>query len=294
MKKITLSLVACLATLIMFAQAPGRKSVVLDYFGKTAKVSSTARDIIRAGVLTALTNSGRLNLIDATNTTAIQLSESVAEQDVIPTVDNIRQNAMKESGGNLLVSGTITNIDATREKTSDGKIYYSGVVSFSLNIVDLETGNNISARNIDYSGLNAKTGKTREEAITNTMDYIPLSMTKFINDNFKLETKIIEIAEQKKGKASLVYINAGSSVGITKTQTFKMFVESEVAGVKRTKDIGRLTVESIEGDELTLCKVQKTEEDLIGLFNSGTEIIVVTDREKTGATIGKGLGGFLK
>lgn len=294
MKKFTLTILACLSVIASFAQAPARKTVVLDYFGKSPLVLHTHRNMVRAGVLTALTNSGRLNLIDASNVAALKASEAAAEGDVQPNADNIRMTAMKESGGNLLVTGNVTNVDATRERTDDGKIYYSGIVSLSLNIIDLETGNSIGAKDLSYSGLNAKTGSTRSEAIAATLDYIPMSMTKFVNDNFKIETKVVQINEEKKGKVMSVYINAGSSVGIAKAQTFLMFVESEIAGIKKRTEIGRLTVDTVEGEELTLCKVAKPSEDIKEYMNNGTEIIVISDREKAGATALKGLGSFVK
>lgn len=294
MKKISLVILTCFVSVLLFAQAPQKRSVVVDYFSKTAKVSTTARDLVRAGVLTSLTNSGRLDVVDATNITALQVSESVAEQDVIPTADNIRQTAMKESGGNMLITGNVTNIDATQMKDSQGKIYYSGIVTFSLNIIDLETGNSIGAQDISYNGMNAKTGSTKDEAITETIEYIPMSMTRFINKHFKLETKVVQINEEKKGKVTQVYINAGSSVGITKSQTFLMFVEGEVAGIKQKTEIGRLAVESVEGEELTLCKVIKPSEEIKEYINNGTEIIVESDRERAGKTMLKGLGSFVK
>lgn len=160
--------------------------------------------------------------------------------------------------------------------------------------MDLETGNSIGAKEMSYGGLNAKTGSTPDEAITETIEYIPMSMTRFVNENFKLETRVVQINEEKKGKVTQVYINAGSSVGITKAQTFLMFVDGEVAGIKQRKEIGRLSVESIEGEELTLCKVVKPSEDIKNYLDNGTEIIVITDREKAGATALKGLGSFVK
>ncbi len=294
MKKTIFTIIASLLLVSVSAQAPSKKSIVFDYFGRTTAVTTAARDMVRAAALTSFTNSGRLNVIDATNTTALQVSSEAAEAEVAPTVDNIRQSAMKESGGNYLVTGQVTKVGSTREKTSEGRVYYSGIIAFTINVVDLETGNNVAARDFSYMGLNAKTGSTSDEAITQTVDFIPMSMKKFINENFKLETKVVQINEEKKGKVTQVFINAGSAVGITKSQIFQMFVESEVAGIKRKMPIGKLTVESVEGEELTLCNVSKPSEAIKEYMNSETEIIVVSAGERAGAKIGAGLGAAFK
>lgn len=67
MKRITLTILVSFVTVAIFAQAPAKKSVILDYFGRTEFVPQAYCDLIRSNVLTALTNSGRLNLIDAAN-----------------------------------------------------------------------------------------------------------------------------------------------------------------------------------------------------------------------------------
>lgn len=65
----------------------------------------------------------------------MQIADEVAEQEAAPSLDEDRQEAMKENGGNYLITGTVTNIDATKEKTDEGRIFYSGIVNFSLNII---------------------------------------------------------------------------------------------------------------------------------------------------------------
>ncbi len=280
-----MTIITCVALVTLEAQTPVRKSVVLDYFSKSSSVPSTARDLVRAAVLTSLTNSGRINLIDAANTTALQLTEEASDADVIPTVDNIRQTSMLESGGNFLMSGNVTSVDATRKRDSEGKVYYSGMVTFSINIVDLSTGQSVAAKDITYNELNAKSGHTKEEAIVKTIDFIPISIRQFVEQHFKVETKIIQINAEKKGRVSEVFINAGSAIGITKSQVFGMFIESEVAGYKRRTEIGKLTAISIEGEHLTLCRVTKSSDLIKEYFNNGVDIIVVTDGQRAGSVM---------
>ncbi|MFI3295888.1 MAG: hypothetical protein R3Y19_07705 [Rikenellaceae bacterium] len=255
MKKIILILAVFMSVMTINAQEAQHKTIVVDYFKRPANIKAKYTEMIRAVVLTTFTNSGRFKVIDAANETSLALSAEIAESGEIPTLDNIRQESMKKAGGNFLISGNVVNIAADKGKTSDGKIYYSGVVNVSLNVVDLETGQSIAARELKYSGVNAKTGDTPDLAVAATIDYVSLSMNKFINDFFKLKTEIIQVQEVKGGKALTVYINIGSTLGIEKGQTFKVYQIKEIAGKKSRTEVGTLVASDVQGEDLTLCKV---------------------------------------
>lgn len=293
MKRVIFTIAMCLCVAMSYAQAPKRQTVVLDYFSKSSNVSTAARDMIRDAVFSGFTNSGRLNIIDATNTKALKISESAAKKSNAPSADNIRQNTMKESGAKYLVTGNVSMVDAVEEQGKDEKIFYNGVVSFSLVIIDLETGHNMLVEEISCNGFKTKS-ETKEVAISEVVRHLHATINRFVNDNFKLETKVVQIHEEKGGKVTKVYINVGSALGVGKNQTFMMYIDSDVAGVKKREEIGRLTVDSVFGDELTLCKVSKPSEEIKAYMNNGSGIIVITDKQKVSASEFKGVSSSLK
>lgn len=53
-----------------------------------------------------------------------------------------------------------------------------------------------------------------------------------------------------------------------------MYVDTEIAGVKSKIEIGRLVVESVCGEEISLCKVSKPSVEIKEYMNNGIDIIV--------------------
>ncbi len=296
MKKLLLTLFAVLFVVLASAQDPSKKTVIVDYFGKSANVNSQHRDMARASVLSALTNSARVKVVDAQNEQALALSQEAASADVMPTLDNIREGDMKKTGANLLLSGMVTNTSAERRTYDDGTVYYAGFVNLTLDIKDLATGQSVAAKDLSYGGLTGKTGKTKDEAIAATLNYIALSMTAFINDHFKIHAQIVQIEEVKKDKARMVYINVGSNMGIKKEQLFSVKQLKMIGGSETYVEIGKLTVENVSGEGLTLCNVRGGGEIILEASKNPQDVVLIVEsgNMSAGSNLMKGLGGFFK
>ena len=105
-------------------------------------------------------------------------------------------------------------------------------------------------------------------------------MRDFVDEYFKMEGTILEVNSEKKGKAEEVYINLGSMNGVKEAQKFTVYAIREVAGREAKKEIGRLTVKAVEGDDISLCKAQKGGEEIMKAIRDEQPIKIVS-REQT-------------
>ena len=63
-------------------------------------------------------------------------------------------------------------------------------------------------------------------------------------------------------KQKTVYIDLGTSLSAYKGQQFDVYSVKEIAGKEARIEIGRLKVEEVLGEELSLCKVTKGEKEI--------------------------------
>lgn len=101
-------------------------------------------------------------------------------------------------------------------------------------------------------------------------------MEDFINKYLKVSGKILEVAEVKKDNAKKVYIDLGPALGVTKGQKFDVLEEKIIAGHKVKKAIGELKLESVEADDLSLCKVTKNGKAIQAALLAGKALTIIT------------------
>lgn len=242
-----------------FAQEGAKKDVILvDYFTYTSSIGDSYPTMLRNAILGGLQATGRLTVIDADSETSLKLEQERRSSEEAMGDQTARMGEMKKLGANYLLKLHVTQMDASESKHDDGSIYYSGLINFTLTLVSVENGSVKVSKPFNYADLNAKTGDTKEAAITATIDFVKISMKKFVNDNFELKASIVAIenVDKKKGAVTL-YINCGESMGVKKGDTFIVKVEKQVAGKTLYTEIGRLKVEEVQGDDMALCKVVK-------------------------------------
>jgi hypothetical protein len=129
----------------------------------------------------------------------------------------------------------------------------------------------------------AGAGSTIEQAVaqTKTSSYsIGGSMKELVEDYFKLKGSILEISAEKKKKATEVYIDLVTLVGVQKNQRFDVFIEREIAGRISQKKIGELKVDAVEGDDIALCKVTKGGEEIKQAVGEGQKITIISTQAK--------------
>ena len=118
--------------------------------------------------------------------------------------------------------------------------------------------------------------ETSEGAITNALAALGKRVHSYYNALFPLHASIIEGSTEKKDKQKEVYIDLGAPSGVHKGMHLKVFVTKTVAGKEAKKEIGKLKVEEIQGDEVSLCKVQKGGAEIKAALDAGETVLVTS------------------
>ena len=166
--------------------------------------------------------------------------------------------------GSLVVNAVITNIQAkssTRTwKDKDDKTQasttYTGVVEAMLTVKNAKTGEVIANPSVNGRGTEFSSSSTSEQAVRDAIGRLANNITAWLNKYKPLQANIIEGATAKKTKQKEVYIDLGSSEGAYVGLHMGVYQVKTVAGREAKSQIGKLKIEDIEGDDISLCKVQ--------------------------------------
>ena len=253
-----------------FDEPKGKPTVFIDYFKRSGDAPFSWVEGLRNTVID----------VDAQDALRIE-SQRRSSANISSGDDNEmdRLSVMEELGAQFIITGQVSSMTAAY-KTRDGKGYYDGSVSYTLKVINPKNGTLIGTKTFQHSGLTGGTGGNKEEAIANTIKSAVYSMRDFVDEYFKMEGTILEVNSEKKGKAEEVYINLGSMNGVKEAQKFTVYAIREVAGREAKKEIGRLTVKAVEGDDISLCKVQKGGEEIMKAIRDEQPIKIVS-REQT-------------
>lgn len=182
-----------------------------------------------------------------------------------PSDGAISQEELSNNIPALYVDGTIVNI-STVSKTETNKdskgnktthTSYCGIISVTVNLKDAYDGTLINSETFSIYDSDLYWMTSGEKAINNALERLTSKVASFYNQMFPLHASIVEKGEVKKNKQKEVYIDLGAANGVYKGQRFDVFLVKTIAGKEAKTIIGRLKIEEVEGDEISLCKVTK-------------------------------------
>lgn len=293
MKRLFLATVGVLLCVICLAQdGNAKKTLLVDYFTYTKSIGDSYPTMLRNAIIGALQETGRLNIIDASLESSLQLEEERRSSEAAISDDKARNEEIRKLGADYMMRIHVATMSGVRKTLDDGSVYYDGLINFTLTVLNVADGTVKVSKPFTYSGLNAKTGDTPEAAVLATTDYVKISMTKFMNENFKVESMIVQIENCGKKGAETVYINCGSAAGIEKGQLFDVFLVKEVAGKKLKTKIGELKAEEVQAEDMTLCKVLKGGAEIKKASDEQKELPVLSGKKR--GTGWGAVGTFLK
>ncbi|WP_276803894.1 hypothetical protein [Odoribacter laneus] len=291
MKRLVLFTICLCWVIGGFAQE--KEVLLVDYFSYTSKIGSSYPEQLRNAIIGGIAETGRLSVVDVDAEANLKIEAERRSSEGAMADETARTAQMKTMGANYLLTAHVANMDAVRKTLDNGSVYYDGIISFTVKVTNIADGSIKVSKQFDYSGLNAKTGDSREAAITATLGYIKTSMQKFVNDHFKLESTIVTIEQSDKKKGAVtVYVNCGSAVGIQKGQLFDVKMEKDVAGKKILTNIGTLKADEVQSEDMTLCKVTKGGKEILEANQEGRKLIVISGKQAGG--LWKTMGTVLK
>jgi hypothetical protein len=186
--------------------------------------------------------------------------------------------------GNLLADVNITNIAASSETSSykdkNGKTHvsvkYNGEVDVTITLTDVGTGDVLGTPSFSASGYSSTVTPSQEEAFRNGMGLFVNRITSWLNQTLPLQANIIEGNAVKKEKQKTVYIDLGTREGAYAGIHFGVYVVKTVAGREARLQIGKLKIESVQGDDISLCKVQSGGKDIKKALEAGEKLLVIS------------------
>jgi len=179
------------------------------------------------------------------------------------------------------VDATVSNVSTTSktEQSADKKktiTYFKGVIGVILHIKDAHTDEVVASPTFNVSDTDVSWVETAEGALNNALVRLSSAITAYSNRWLPLSANIIEGARDKKDKQKEVYIDLGSREGASKGLHLAVYTMKTIAGKEAKKQIGRLKIESVEGNDISLCKVQSGGKDIKAAIDAGETLLVQT------------------
>ena len=197
--------------------------------------------------------------------------------------DGLQTGDLAEEG-NIVADAIITNIQAKSStqtwKDSKGKTqfstYYTGIAEAMLTLKDAKTGEVITNTSFTGQGTTVSSFSTSDQAIRDALGRLSNRITVWLNKYKPLHANIVEGSTTKKDKQKEVYIDLGSSEGAFAGLHMGVFILKTVAGKEAKAQIGKLKIEAVEGDEISLCKVQSGGKDIKAAIEAGQQLKVIS------------------
>ena len=201
-----------------------------------------------------------------------------------PSDGIVSQTDISDGTSSFFIDGTIANISivsrSETKKDSKGNKYtdtsYRSNVSVTVNLKDPADGSVVDSRTFTISDSDLYWMTSGEKAMTNALERLTSKVADYYNHLFPLRASIIERGESKKDKQKEVYIDLGAGDGVYKGQQFDVFTVKTIAGKEARTIIGRLKIEEVDGDEISLCKVTKGSDKIKTALDEGHNLLIVS------------------
>ncbi|MCF0178813.1 MAG: hypothetical protein HUJ97_01020 [Bacteroidales bacterium] len=175
----------------------------------------------------------------------------------------LSQNDLDAHVPALYYDGTISSITTTRrfrtEKDKDGKIHnyteFMGNVAVTFDLKDEYTGRVIKTVNLNSAAISEWWFASEEKALSYAISKMQSQITKDLDLSFPLHANIIEKNAIKGDKIKSLYIDLGSNAGVDVGLYLLVERVQMIGGKKAKKEIGRLRVLEVLGEEISLCKI---------------------------------------
>ncbi len=211
------------------------------------------QDNVRASIVKGVTNGRRTIALDGENPSNVDYIID-AQISNISTTSKIETYKVKD-----------------RNKT---RTIYKGLIGVTLQVKNAKTGEIAVSPTFNVSDYDAAWIETAEGALMNSMDRLSCYITNYFNRCFPYKANIIEGAREKKDKQKEVYIDLGSSVGAYSGIHFNVYTVKNVAGKEARQKIGKIRITDVQGQDISLCKVQNGGKDIKKAIDNGSSLLI--------------------
>ena len=238
---------------------------VLDVLltGEVSKDQSKYQDAVRAAILKGMSQSHRVSAIDG------ELSAEEAAR-----------------RGSRYIDVTVSTLSTTsktekeyldkEKKKSRTKTYYKALIGITMQVKDAKTDEIHASPTFNVTETDLSWIETEDGAMVKALDRLSYYVNRYFNRWFPLRANVLEGARDKKDKQKEVYIDLGSAEGAYKGLHMGVYTVKTVAGKEAKKQIGKLKIEDVQGDDISLCKVQSGGRDIKSALDNGETLVIET------------------
>ena len=222
--------------------------------GKQPQTNVAKYDVLRAAVVKGMADAHRVSAIDA------ETAGTTVHGDY----------AVDATVSSLVIKDKVTKVDG-RNKTS-----YKAVIDMVMHVKNGKTGKIVKSPVIKVAELDVVWADTKEKALQFMLKELNYEVTKFFNNWFPISGNVLEGASAKGDKQKEVYIDLGSASGAEKGLHLDIYSVKNVAGQQARLKIGRLKIESIAGDNISLCKITNGAKEVKSALDSKVQLVVAS------------------
>lgn len=182
----------------------------------------------------------------------------------------------------LIFDGTINYITTITEwhtKDKNRRQEHYAKISVTLHKKRADTGELLDSEVFEVGrsgGSSYLWDNTRENAIKNGLSSLRRQIGRYYNIDYPLVARILERGAEKKDKQKEVYIDLGEREGAYKGLHMGVYTVKIVAGKEAKKQIGKLKIEEVQGDDISLCKVQSGSKEIKAALDAGETLVIQT------------------
>lgn len=230
--------------------------------GKTTQRHDNYNEAVRASIVKGISGVRRFNAIDGA----------------------FQEGEVKEGMKALYVDGTILNVSTTTqiETHTDSKkktyttTYYKAIIGVTVNVKDATNDYVVNSQTFNVSDYDLSWVESAEGAINNALKVLSGQITRFYNRFFPLNAFIIERGNEKKDKQQEVYIDLGGQHGAYSGMHLTVYSVKTIAGRYARKELGKLKIKDVMGDDISLCKVTSGGKNIKAALDEEQTVVAVT------------------
>ena len=189
----------------------------------------------------------------------------------------VATGAMAQSE-NTVKNVSVMNLDYTVKEAPKSEL--GTVVSAVLDVLsDKTTTEEPGYADALRASVITALGNVRRFSVSDGRQVSPTDNTNFIVDgtiNYISITRELKVTSDKKDKQKELYIDLGTAHGLQEGVHFDVYAIGSIGGKETRKEIGRLKVKSIEGDEVSLCKVTSGGKDIKAAIDAQQQLLIIS------------------
>ena len=182
---------------------------------------------------------------------------------------------------NILIDGVVNFLSTTRElrlasNKKDKIPQFYAQLGVTINLKDPATGTIINSQVFEVNRTSWSWYNSADTAIKEALEGLRKKVEKYYNTAYPYTANILERGVEKKDKQKELYIDLGAIHGLKEGTHFTVYILGSIGGKETRKQIGRLKVTSIEGDEVSLCKVSSGGKDIKAALDAQQRLLIIS------------------